>query len=146
MGITIQSSGSTYLAKGNWDFEGEVTAANIAVDGLLRVSAVETGSTATNLTNYGISAVGSTAAKNKYVLDAPLPGVRKTIYTDLADSTRYPIVYGGGALFESGSTKLADALYVSLQGVGSAVDLIGVSTAKWLAVGEVGTVAYTTTT
>ncbi len=140
MSITVQSSNSTYLAKGNWEFEGQV------ID-----SYVETGSTATNLKNYGISKLtqGTTATgPNKYTMDAPVAGVLKTLYTTAAGSSDFPTVYSGSTatFFISGSTALNTALFVSLKSNGASATLKGLSTAAWLAIGEVGTIGYSTTT
>jgi hypothetical protein len=138
--IVLQSSNSTYELPGTFDFQGKV-----------KQSYTETGSTAANLANYGVSKLtaGTTGTGlNKYTLGAPEAGSVKTIYTTAAGSSDFSIVYSGSTatFFISGSTALTDALYVSLQSDGASATFLGLSTAEWLAIGEVGTVAYTTST
>lgn len=115
----------------------------------------ETGSTGTNLKAYGHSQVTySTAAANKYTLDAPIVGIEKILTmtsTKVMDSTSVvtTVYTGSTAIFIRNNTTTYSAdnalpLYVSMQPPYSCVKLIGLTTALWGIVGTYGAVQFST--
>lgn len=98
----------------------------------------ETGSTGTNLVNYGVSLLGySTDGGKAYTLSAPAIGIEKTLIlnTTLAPDTTgvFSSVYTGStAIFiMDNSTTYAPKLYAGFGPPYSIVELVGVTTALW---------------
>lgn len=102
------------------------------------ISNVETGSTAANLVNYGVSLLAySSDAGKAYTLAAPAAGVGKTVIlnTTVAPDTTgvFSSVYTGStAIFiMDNSTAYAPKLYAGFGPPYSIVELVGVTTALW---------------
>lgn len=102
------------------------------------VSSLETGSTATNLVNYGVSLLSySTDGGKAFTLAAPALGVGKMLVlntTAAPDTTGvFSSVYTGStAIFiMDNSTTYAPKLYAGLGPPYSLIELVGVTTALW---------------
>lgn len=111
------------------------------------IQSLTSGSTGTAVTNYGItildvttaaattaSSIGTTELGCSFVMDAPEPGVGKTVYKASATGgSTMPIAleFGSGvtAFSSSFGSTYTGAL---LNAVGQQITLMGVTTAKWL--------------
>lgn len=106
-------------------------------------------STSVDIPNYGLSAVNASTgvAKNKYTLAAPDIGVEKTIYAVTVNTTDIPVVYSGSTaiVFRDGSTG-AEKLYIEFNTKYASVNLVGISTSRWLVTSYVGDVSFSTST
>lgn len=108
-----------------------------------------TASTSTPVPNYGHSFVASPAAgggKNNYTLAPPDIGVVKIFSASgTANSSDYANIYTGStAIFIEAAGRPLSDLYVGLQQDRATVILMGRTTAIWLALGTIGTVAFST--
>lgn len=141
--ITVQSGGDIDVESGgdlNIEDGGDIA---IAAGGRLN-EPVESGSTAANLKNYGVSTIGGTT-KKVYTLAAPTAGLRKTIYCTVCSTSKHAYVYSGAATVAFTSTTTQRALKFSKAARGW-VSMIAISTARWLVLGKTTSVAYTTST
>jgi hypothetical protein len=88
-------------------------------------------STGTNLLAYGVSFVNGTSAASSsvYVLDPPIPGVRKTIVFSSANTPQYVKTKNAETFRTSADSTIATVLESTL--TGAVVDLIGLTTAMW---------------
>ena len=98
----------------------------------------ETGSTASNLVNYGVSLLSySSDAGKAYTLSAPAVGAQKMLVLNTAvapDTTGvFSSVYTGSTaiLILDNSTTYAPKLYAGFGPPYSLVELVGVTTALW---------------
>lgn len=104
-----------------------------------RTANITTASTAASLKNNGITTLGSSAGGSAtYQLDAPVPGIEKTLIATGASTGQIVSSTGSGATF--GSTTGA-AVFATFTGLGQSLRLVGLSTALWGVVGGRGTVA-----
>lgn len=103
---------------------------------------IETASTGTNATAYGLTQLASTAAKS-YTLDAPFKGAEKEIVMTAATTTINTVVAGStvNGISIGGS---ATARKLQFNGINEAVTLRGVSDTKWLVVNNTGSVTIAT--
>ena len=103
---------------------------------------VETGSTAANLVNYGLSVLAgsSTGAPNTYTLAAPTAGIEKSIYCAVASSSDTVTVYSGSSVCYFGVGTNTKAVF----GSPGLIQLMGVSTSRW-AIASLGTTFFGTT-
>ena len=105
-------------------------------------SAVETASTASNVSAGGLTLLSATAAKS-YTMDPPVTGIGKEIvFTDTTTLAQSVTLESGTFRTTDGTTqnKLAFDL------VGESVRLVGESTAIFAVVSNVGGVVYSTNT
>jgi hypothetical protein len=94
---------------------------------------VETGSTSSNLKNYGLSTISATGAKT-FTLDAPVKGAYKEI-VKTANSTAIATVAVGSTssgITVSGSTDVVTKILFN--GQNDSVSLRGISDSKWLVI------------
>ena len=99
---------------------------------LYRPQFTETASTGTNLVNYGLTELTSTAAKS-YTLDAPVLGAYKEIVNTAGSTTINTVVVGStvNSISVGGSSV---ARNLQFNGQNDSVVLRGISTTKWLVV------------
>lgn len=115
------------------------------------VQNTETGSTAANLVNYGVSLLTySSGAGKAYTLGAPALGVRKALIlqtTAVPDTTGvFSSVYTGSTaiLIMDNSTTYAPKLYAGLGPPYARIELEGHSTALWGVVNAYGNAKFST--
>ena len=116
-------------------------------DMAVATQSLTSGSTATEVTNYGItmldvttaaattaSSLGTTEIGCAWSMAAPEPGVRKTLMKVSATlgSTMPVVVAFGTGVTGYNSSFLSTATGVKLDAVGQQVTLMGITTAKWL--------------
>ncbi len=116
-------------------------------DMAVATQSLTSGSTATSVTNYGItnldvttgaastaSSLGTTEIGSAWTMAAPEPGVRKTLVKVSATggSTMPVVVAFGTGVTGYNSSFLSTATGVMLNAVGQQVTLMGLTTAKWL--------------
>jgi len=116
-------------------------------DMAVATQSLTSGSTATQVTNYGItmldvttgaattaSSLGTTEVGCAWTMAAPEPGVRKTLMKVSATlGSTMPVVVGfGSGVTGYNSSFLSTATGVMLNAVGQQVTLMGITTAKWL--------------
>lgn len=107
----------------------------------LSQSAVTAASTSANISAAGVTSLGSSAGANPtYNINAPKPGIRKSLVSIGASTGQIVSSTGAGATFTSTATGIS--LKATFVGLGQALDLIGLSTASWGVVGNVGAVAF----
>jgi hypothetical protein len=100
--------------------------------------AATSGTSGTNLKPFGITVMSS--AETTWTLDAPLPGVRKTIKRNSASTATTGVVsLTNGSVVASTATF---ATAISMNG-GAAVVLEGLSSTSWALVGTYGNVVLT---
>lgn len=114
------------------------------------IQSLTSGSTATQVTNYGItqldvttgaattaSSVGSTEIGCQWQMAAPEPGVAKIIQkvSSTGGSTMPVAVLFGTGVTAWNSSFASSAGGLMLNAVGQSVTLMGMSTAKWLVTG-----------
>lgn len=122
-----------------------------------QVQDLSTASSATAVPAYGVSRVtctGSTQGPVQYLLDAPIPGVEKTLVlaSSSTGSFQFLSTSAGAAIYASSLGTTVGV--VNLLGPTSFVKLIGLTTAIWGVVGEslygstalAKTVSFTTST
>jgi hypothetical protein len=98
-------------------------------EGEIRVDSIIKSSTRISIPNYGITDLTTLPTAGDWVLDAPTPGVRKTLYT----------VHATTGLVVRGSTGItvtfteAGATQIKFDGSGDKlVELLGRSETKWI--------------
>ena len=86
-------------------------------------------STATNLKPHGVSFINGTSAASSsvYVIDPPIPGVRKTVVFSSANTPIYLRTANGETFRTSADTTIATVISSTL--TGAVVELIGLTTA-----------------
>jgi len=138
---TLNSTGTiTVSAGGTLSVAGTIS---LTTAGVLKHSVVSE-TTAANLSESGVSVVSSTGTKELYTIDTPAAGVTKYIYCDSASATGFVNVYTGATSITFGETT--DNHYLKFNAAEEAVSLVGISATKWGIVGNVGSVAATTST
>lgn len=108
------------------------------------VSTAET--TSVNLRAFGISVIPGTSAASSavYTLEPPIPGVRKVIMGGLSNGPVYFKTVNSETIV---TTSLGSSYTtVKISSIGGAIELIGVTTAQWLAFATSGGFSLTTTT
>jgi hypothetical protein len=97
----------------------------------LREGVTTNESTGTNLLAYGVSFVNGTSAASSsvYVLDPPIPGVRKTIVFSSANTPMYVRTKNAETFRTSADSTIATVIESTL--TGAVVELIGITTAIW---------------
>lgn len=98
---------------------------------------VTAASTAANISNNGITTLGSTAAK-AYTLSAPVAGAKKTITCTGAGTAEKTVNAAAGTTF-NGTDDIA-----KFNAAEETLDLVGLSTSRWAVRGNVGAVALST--
>ena len=128
-----------------------ITAVTTDLNTVNEINANESGSTASNLTAYGLSLLSySTADAKLYTLDAPVTGKRKILTlntTAVPDSTAIDVsVYTGStAIFiRDNSTAYTEKLYINMLPPFASVELIGLSTAEYGVLTTYGAVQFST--
>jgi hypothetical protein len=115
--------------------------ANKRVDGLVVLPDQETASTASNITNDGVTLLASTAGVNPtYNLAAPVRGVEKMLVKTSGSTATVVSSTGSGASINSTSTGTSTKL--TFVGQGQSITLVGRSTSMWDVKANVGSVAY----
>lgn len=113
------------------------------------IQALTSGSSATAITNYGVTAInvttgsastgssiGTTEVGLSWNMDAPEPGVEKTIYlSNSTGSTAGAVVEFGTGVTGFNSSLGTTFTGILLQGHGAWVKLIGMSATSWMMVG-----------
>ena len=89
-----------------------------------KVQALTAASTATAVSNFGVTTIASTQAKTFQLAD-PKPGLRKTVILT-GGSTAGDITLDGNGSTISGSTQVSFANAVS-----GGIELVGLTTASW---------------
>jgi hypothetical protein len=85
------------------------------------------------ISNYGVTELPSTAAV-EYVLDAPVEGVRKTIYSVTTTSAAVVVRMSTGTSVTVGNQGHTQ---ITLAGtVAQSVDLLGVNSTQWIITGQ----------
>ncbi len=97
----------------------------------VRMGVTTNETTGTNLLAYGVSFVNGTSAASSsvYVLDPPIPGVRKTIVFSSANTPQYVKTLNGETFRTSADSTIATVIESTL--TGAVVDLIGLTTGIW---------------
>lgn len=87
--------------------------------------------TGTNVTPYGVSFLNGTSAASSsvYVLDPPIPGIRKTVVFTSATTPQYLKTKNGETFRTSADSTVATVISSTL--TGAVVELIGLTTAIW---------------
>lgn len=98
-----------------------------------------------NLSPFGISLVGATAASatTAYQLAAPVPGVRKVLFNPTTGSVTFLTTAAGGFICSTASVTSTHGS-VTLTGKGVAAELIGITTALWGVLSPQGVTTVTT--
>jgi hypothetical protein len=110
----------------------------------------ESGSTASNLTPFGISTISYSSAANTYTLAAPITNVEKVIIlnsTKVPDSTAINTrIYTGSTAITimSDSTTYVENLYINVQPPFASIRLLGLSTSQWGVLSKHGAVQLST--
>lgn len=88
-------------------------------------------STGTNLLPWGVSFLNGTSAASScvYVIDPPIPGVRKTVVFSSANTPMYLKTKNGETFRTSADSTIATVILSSL--TGATVEIIGLTTAMW---------------
>lgn len=94
---------------------------------------------------YGVSMVGSsgTSGATSYVLDAPIPGVRKTIFNPTTGTVVLGTTAAGAFICSTGSATSTYG-YATFAGKGNILEMIGLTTALWGVVTNYGISTVTT--
>ncbi len=90
---------------------------------------VSSGASVSNIPNYGVSELPSTAAGN-YVLDAPVEGVRKTLYSVTTTSAAQTVRASTGTTVTIDNQAATQIVFNAT--VDMIVDLLGVSSTRWV--------------
>ena len=136
-------SGKVHLVQGTTELTVENGGSVVVESGGYVKEPVDTASTGTTMKAFGVSYLGTRTAKKIYTLAAPtVAGLRKTIYTTVAGTSKHAYV-GCAAAFTSDSTK--DVLKFSKTAHGY-VDMVSVSTSRWLVLAKTTSVSYTSGT
>ena len=87
--------------------------------------------TGTAVTAYGVSFLNGTSAASSsvYVLDPPIPGVRKTVVFSSANTPQYLRTKNSETFRTSADSTIATVISSTL--TGATVELIGLTTAMW---------------
>ena len=94
-------------------------------------STITSTAVATALSAWGVSVVGASAASGTtaYVLAAPVPGVRKTLF---CPTTGYAVVLASTAAYYCSSASVTSTYQIAtFTGKGNMLELMGLSTALW---------------
>lgn len=88
-------------------------------------------STGTGILAYGVSFLNGTSAASSsvYVLDPPIPGVRKIVAFSSANTPQYLRTKNGETFRTSADSTVATVISSTL--TGATVELIGLTTAMW---------------
>lgn len=88
-------------------------------------------STGTDLKAYGVSFLPGTSAGSSsvYIIEPPIPGVRKTVIFTSGTTPNYLKTKNGETFRTSADSTVATVIYSTL--TGAAVELIGLTTAMW---------------
>lgn len=88
-------------------------------------------STGTNLRPWGVSFLNGTSAASSsvYVIDPPIPGVRKTVVFSSANTPQYLKTKNGETFRTSADSTIATVIMSTL--TGATVELIGLTTGLW---------------
>lgn len=130
------------LAAGTTNITGSGTAGR-NVDLLVGPEALRTyvstnESTANTLPAYGLSVLTTAPSSGVFVLDPPIPGVRKSLYFDSTNTNTMYVRTLNSEVIES--TVMTSATVISSsQGANIILELMGVTTAVWVAVSVVST-------
>jgi len=124
----------------------------VGAKGLLSpIQSLTSGSTATSVTNYGMtqldvttaaastaSSIGTTETGCSWSMDAPVAGVEKILnkVSSTGGSTMPVIVEFGTGVTGTDTTNGTTFTGVNLQGVGAYVRLLGQGTTSWLVIGK----------
>lgn len=109
----------------------------------LELNPVETGSTAADLANRGITQFGATAAKT-YDLAAPVEGAVKVLFcTDASTAAIQTVRASTGATINFFSTA-GDEHIAKFSQDGDSIVLVGLSSVRWGVVANIGAVAFST--
>lgn len=97
----------------------------------LREGVTTSESTGTAVKAYGVSFLNGTSAASSsvYVLDPPIPGVRKTVVFSSANTPMYLKTKNGETFRTTADSTIATVISSTL--TGAAVELIGLTTAMW---------------
>lgn len=97
----------------------------------VRMGVTTAESTGTNVKAYGVSFLPGTSAASSsvYVLDPPIPGVRKTVIFSSGTTPQYLRTANAETFRTSADSTIATVLLSTL--TGATVDLIGLTTAIW---------------
>ena len=100
----------------------------------LRVNVTTAASTGTNLRPYGVSILPGTSAGSSsvYVLDPPIPGVRKTIVGTTANG---PFIIKTANSETIHTTVGTSFTTVEISSIGGGFTLMGLTTAVWMGIG-----------
>jgi hypothetical protein len=108
----------------------------------LRMDVTTAETTGTQLKPFGLSVVFGTSVASSavYVLDPPIPGIKKVIHFGSTADMQYVRTAGAETIRSSGASTSATFTVVK-SSAGGTVELIGLSTAVWLAVNAVSTLS-----
>lgn len=121
--------------------DGYVEADRFTADAF--VTAVDTvaGSTGTGaaIGNAGVTTISSTGGTRNYSLASPITGVSKTLFCTAGSTANLAKVDAGAGVTFDGSNR-----YATFNGAGDCLDLVGLSSTRWLIRNNVGSVALST--
>lgn len=123
LGLTMMTTPVTGSARGPFDV---LTGAEQVRAG---VTTAET--TGTRIAPHGVSFLNGTSAASSsvYVLDPPVPGVRKTVVFSSANTPQYLKTANGETFRTSADSTIATVILSTL--TGAVVEMIGLTTAMW---------------
>ena len=129
-GLQALSSGQTGAARGPIDF---------LVGGKLggvrhEIQAATSDTTGTNITGWGFTSVDTTT-NDTWLLDNPIAGVRKTLYTG-STSTGIRTIYRKDSTFAIRSSANSTGTTIIAQGGGLTLELMGLSSALYAIIGR----------
>lgn len=108
-------------------------------------STITSTSVASNIPNYGVTVVGATGASatTAYTLAAPTPGVRKSLFNPTTGGVTILTTGAGAFLCSTGSVTSTQGT-ITFPGKGGCIELIGLTTALWGIIGNLGITSVTT--
>lgn len=110
----------------------------------------EVGSTASNLSNSGLSLLSYSSGGSNFTINSPRIGVSKNLVLDstkVAESTSVAVsIFSGSSekFFRDNSTAYAEKLYINMLPPHASVHMIGISTSKWSILSYNGSVQFST--
>lgn len=107
------------------------------IAGLGSAATIAASGTGTTLANHGLTRIVSSAGSSAntgfaFTLQAPKPGVRKSIFQYGASTSAHVIGFSGSAVVVGGSLTSAGSTMISIFKQNASVELVGLTTAVWL--------------
>ena len=138
-------------ALGNLILDGQTLFTTDSSTKATAVEAITAGTSAATFGNGGITTFGTTAA-GAYILAAPTAGVRKWLVKSIGSSLTETVTTSGATIHDQYSATTVNTTLVNtinfvgstIFNVGQAIQLLGISTSKWVVVSKNSTVMTVT--